>query len=518
MSRSRPLLQLALIMLLGLGCNVPYASDSSHDSQARMAAQNCRQHGPAAYQGLDPEAIRSGFRKQVENFQGLAEEALGEREKLIQGALLLREKRERNEALSGANLESIRLATLAHISLRERLIGIAEQHECWLLPLNNSQNQNQALLEIRDQAVMLALSAALLLYDNYLLAVSLYEQEGALRRIIDQADSGWGLSPGQLRQAQRLYLSEHNRQRVKRAIRHYQSHIRPQRERIEAAESRYLIGLIEQSPSFAHIQERGLPGRLLGRIGLFNQLTQDSMRGLSKHGSSLFSMLFGNAVGIVETRRGYLHNQPEVQARLLGQLRAGDILLEKTPFRLTDALIPGYWGHVAIWAGNEAELRELGIWEHPVVAPHQQAIRSGRSVIEALRPGVTANTLAKFMNVDDLLALRDPTAGKEAQAQRILRALRQIGKAYDFNFDVETTDRIVCSELVYQVFTEMSWPTSRTLGRATISPDQVAERALDERGLTVVALYKGGKAVEQDATQQLRRLLRGKDEARLALR
>ena len=33
--------------------------------------------------------------------------------------------------------------------------------------------------------------------------------------------------------------------------------------------------------------------------------------------------------------------------------QAGDILLEKTPFRLTDKLIPGYWGHAAVWIGGE---------------------------------------------------------------------------------------------------------------------------------------------------------------------
>jgi uncharacterized protein YycO len=153
-----------------------------------------------------------------------------------------------------------------------------------------------------------------------------------------------------------------------------------------------------------------------------------------------------------------------------------------------------------------------------VLRQHQASIRNGRSVIEALRPGVTASTLAHFMNVDDLLALRDPAASREAQVQRVLRAFRQIGKPYDFNFDVESTDRIVCSELVYQVFTEMSWPTSRAMGRATISPDQVAERALDGQGLHVVALYQAGKPIEQDPARQLHRLMRGREPAKVALR
>lgn len=485
---------------------------------AAAAAGSCAAQEIETLQPLAADAVQAVFRERIEAFQPLAEEALAEREKLIRGAIVLRDKRERGEPLSGANLENIRLATLAHIKLRERLLQIAEHNECWLEPLAPALRTRAEFQRARNEGVMMALAAALLLYDNYLLAVSLYEQDGALRRIVDQADPGWGLSPGQMREAQRGYHSEAKRQRVRRAIEHYQREIRPQRDSLPSSEERYLAGLVEQSPSFVRIQESSVAGRVLNRIGLFNQLTGDQVRRLGKDGMGMFSMLFGNAIGVIETRQGYLHENQSARTQLLSQLKAGDILLEKTPFRLTDALIPGYWGHVAIWVGNEAELRELGVWDHPVLRPHQASIRNGRSVIEALRPGVTASTLAHFMNVDDLLALRDPAASREAQVQRVLRAFRQIGKPYDFNFDVESTDRIVCSELVYQVFTEMSWPTSRAMGRATISPDQVAERALDGQGLQVVALYQAGKPIEQDPARQLHRLMRGREPAKVALR
>ena len=51
----------------------------------------------------------------------------------------------------------------------------------------------------------------------------------------------------------------------------------------------------------------------------------------------------------------------------------------------------------------------------------------------------------------------------------------QIGKDYDFNFDVETLDKIVCSELIYLVFGNVVWPTKYQLMRNTISPDNVGE-------------------------------------------
>ena len=183
------------------------------------------------------------------------------------------------------------------------------------------------------------------------------------------------------------------------------------------------------------------------------------------------------------------------------------MLLEKTPFRLTDLMIPGYWGHAAIWVGSETELRELGVWDHPAVRPHQERVRRGKGVIEALRSGVVLNSFAHFLNVDDLAVLRPAQPDRAVQAARVLRAFRQLGKAYDFNFDVESTDRIVCSELIYQVYTEMPWPTSKQLGRATISPDQVAQRALPGGPLRVILLVEAGRLIESEPDARMLALL-----------
>ena len=50
----------------------------------------------------------------------------------------------------------------------------------------------------------------------------------------------------------------------------------------------------------------------------------------------------------------------------------------------------------------------------------------------------------------------------------------QIGKAYDFNFDITTLDKIVCSELIYIFYGNVKWPTPYRLGRATVTPDDIA--------------------------------------------
>ncbi|OIO72956.1 MAG: hypothetical protein CO186_04755 [Zetaproteobacteria bacterium CG_4_9_14_3_um_filter_49_83] len=213
-------------------------------------------------------------------------------------------------------------------------------------------------------------------------------------------------------------------------------------------------------------------------------------------------------MGLIEACKGKLYEKQDVQTQIGSQLRAGDILLEKTPFRLTDKLIPGHWGHAAIWIGSEDEIKALGIWNDPAVVPFHDRIRAGRGVVEALRSGVNMNSLHHFLNVDDLAVLRSPHADKALQAKHILLALRQVGKAYDFNFDIETTDKIVCSELVYTVYIDMSWPTERTLGRYVISPDHVARKAIEHSGLELVTFYHDGQHIDDHPLDVMKQLLK----------
>ena len=75
---------------------------------------------------------------------------------------------------------------------------------------------------------------------------------------------------------------------------------------------------------------------------------------------------------------------------LASQLKPLDILLEKTPFRITDKFIPGYYGHLAIWIGTEQDLREAGVWKDlPQLYKMAQERYSyeGPSFQEAVRQG-----------------------------------------------------------------------------------------------------------------------------------
>lgn len=229
------------------------------------------------------------------------------------------------------------------------------------------------------------------------------------------------------------------------------------------------------------------------------------------------SQIFGNTVGQVQTRDGKLKvlaKDPVAMDGFKAKLKPLDILLEKTPFRLTDHFIPGHYGHVAIWLGRPEEIveykvvyqgQEIFLLDHPLVGKYLEQMSLGKLIVEALRePGVTVNTLEHFMDIDDFLVLRSNRL--EDIGGKILRTIEQIGKPYDFNFDVETESSIVCSELVYRVFDDQQWPTDRTMGRYTISPDHVAWKTIDSC-LKPIIMFHDGAEVTQNMTGELKLLL-----------
>lgn len=249
------------------------------------------------------------------------------------------------------------------------------------------------------------------------------------------------------------------------------------------------------------------------------------------------SKVFGNFVGLFQSRNGYLHSwSDEQEEAVASELRALDVVMEKTPFRLTDQFIPGHFGHAAIWTGGEEELTELGVWQElPRLykravekfnykgLPFQEAVRKKSRLIEALRPGVQFNTFRNFLDVDDLAVIRmrncdeDEDSGKSTiprslltkfedikcltpaiKREYLIKAFEQVGKDYDFAFNVNTEDTIVCSELIYRTYLDINFETSLTVGQYNISPDQVAKKADDpEDPFSPILMYHQGQQVEE---------------------
>ncbi|MBW6507016.1 MAG: hypothetical protein K0B00_09725 [Rhodobacteraceae bacterium] len=204
-----------------------------------------------------------------------------------------------------------------------------------------------------------------------------------------------------------------------------------------------------------------------------------------------FAPAFGNLVGGSILRPGHLAD-PAPQAAALKVIKPLDVVVLSSKGRASGNTIPGLFGHLAMYLGSEAELRALGMWNHPSVAPHQAEIRAGATFIEADRYGVHLSTPEIVLDTDKILLLRPQLAGNARRREIVVGLASRLGMEFDYHFDNATPDVLYCAELVSIVMPELNMPTRTIYGRQSILPDDVAAQAAVRRSnLTFAAYFRG---------------------------
>ena len=455
----------------------------------------------------DGASVELIFQEDFEKLLLLVEYSLVARSQMLEVANRLRLNKV--EPLSSRDLIILKTGTEDYLDIREDLYAIANAYECSIDVEESTLAEYNIDPQLRLKGLMLSLGAALTLYDNYMLGTVLFEQDSRLRKVINDPDMGFGIIANKLMEMTLAASSIENRHRVRRAITIYEESKKSISSADEDSDFAYLQLLIDSSPSYNYAKKIRVKEIASRKFVAFERISADMIAETTNEGFDMLSGLFGNTLGLYESRKGKLYGDEEALQNIQATLQPLDILLEKTPFRLTDKIIPGHFGHVAIWTGTKAELIDIGIWDDIHVKPYADEIGSPANsnskdehqIIEALRSGVQLSTLEHFMNIDDFAILRPVFKEdiKEALTKEaLIMAFRQLGKKYDFNFDVNTTDKIVCSELAYLSFPSIDWPTEKILGRHSISPDNVAKLAWNSLPLELIMFYHDGQLIDKD--------------------
>lgn len=224
----------------------------------------------------------------------------------------------------------------------------------------------------------------------------------------------------------------------------------------------------------------------------------------------------------------------EINAKLL----PGDIFFQRREWNLTNAGIPGYWTHAALFVGDSTTrdhlnrddsvrswVRSLGIesgsFEDLLGSRFPSAYNSnvqfdssGRShsVLESLSPGVVFQTLNVSLDCDGVGVLR-PRLTLLEKAQAIHKSFQYHGRKYDYNFDFLTDSTLVCSELIYKTFEPnenyrgIKFAIENVAGRFTVPANKMVkqfDRNYGALNLDFVCFYDGdmqdGRAYPKDET------------------
>jgi hypothetical protein len=179
-----------------------------------------------------------------------------------------------------------------------------------------------------------------------------------------------------------------------------------------------------------------------------------------------------------------------VLRRIAALLRPGDVLITRRERVLSNLFLPGYWPHASLYLGPAADRERLGIFVSPERAARWvEPLR----VLEARKDGVRFRALEDTLAVDAVAVIR-PKVGPAAIAEALTEAITHEGKAYNFDFDFFSSDRLVCTEVVYRAYDgagggAIEIALTQRAGRPTLSAEDLLDLAARDRGFEAVAVF-----------------------------
>lgn len=191
---------------------------------------------------------------------------------------------------------------------------------------------------------------------------------------------------------------------------------------------------------------------------------------------------------------GLMAAHPEAIDQAKTTAQPMDILALSAKSHAGSRFFSGWFTHTAIYIGNERKLRAAGLWSHPAITPHHDAIRGGMDVIHGIAPRVRLDRLDDVLSQRDAVAILRPTIGRREKGLVASRALSTLNYGFDFTYNLNTCDAFACTEVVARSYKSIDFPLRELLGEPVLLPDDVAAKGIRNEGLRLVAYIEAREA------------------------
>jgi hypothetical protein len=375
--------------------------------------------------------------------------------------------------------ERIRGAFARYLGVRAALHGTIQELEPVLNRRDLSKEEHIRVFTVAFCAACMLMRAARFLIDNF-------SKSNVVWRKLDEEEPRFGIPRKQFSSVYQAATRPWNVWRYYRAVEFSRDHSEAIRSFASCPDIGEVVALLEhEHPEAIRISKRAEAKNRL-RYWLH------SLR--RRRNSTLSQMSFAifEASGRTISELGNPFHRKRVAPGVVRAarkiLQPGDAIVTRHDDAMSNLFLPGYWPHGALYIGTAEQRRELG-----VSMTDDRWRRSGSSVrvLEARKDGVQFRSLSDTLHVDAFTILR-PELDAVRMAEALTRAAEHEGKYYDFEFDFNRADRLVCTEVIYRGFHmvgNLQFPLKQRAGRPTFSAEDLLDLALDGHGYKVVAVF-----------------------------
>ena len=451
----------------------------------------------------DPDAAARELRRDVEGVLSAVRQLDGMQEQMAN--LRADFRRGDRDFLTQEDHDEIHSLLVLYLDLRSMLLKTV-----WLYRGDNTEAAVMTDDPLEARAFLTAYTAAVLLVEKAWLIYSTFQDDATTRRQLDLGDLAWGIPSGVFSNIESSLSNETVMAELRTAVRRFES------DRQE--------GRLPQGAPWSDLADRaGLARPALDAV--FDNVGGRKLRRAFRELDRQLRAPAGEfkpAVSMAVSRFRLKDRPPHrglINADQLQELQAllqpGDILVERRNWFISNSVLPGFWPHAALYLGSYEELVDLGVAMDPQAAPHmlefqgQNELGDDFAVIEAIGEGVIYTSFEQSVGEADAVAVLRPNLSEEELRDALGRALSHRGKEYDFDFDFETTDRLVCTELIFRAYDGILDISLRTImGKPRIAASDYVRMWADgrESGVPQFELVRfldfdepNGVAVEADA-------------------
>jgi hypothetical protein len=431
---------------------------------------------PSALAGLPPDKLEPQIKADAERLRTVA---AGLEELEAKSAALHREldaarKAEGREFYRPDEDDRIRWQFVTFLSYRAALLRLAATYGNYESVRDITQ---------RARCCMLGTAAAGLSYEAALKLITTYRENPTARKKLNEREPRWGLPADLFDKVAASASSQENFLMYNEMARFYVGNRDAWKRDAawEEAEFSWLDERIGRSLQFVQAHPVSRTKEWLTRL---ERRIKKDVKTPVYAAQSMLSEWIGD-LRIVKDEPLITHEQ--VHNDIKPKLQPGDIFLERRNWFLSNAFLPGFWPHSALYIGTEDDLKALGIADRPEVkrrwAEYTRRGHDGgvHTILESVSDGVIFNTAEESMHADHVAILR-PRLTREQIGEAIVRAFSHQGKPYDFEFDFFTSDKLVCTELIYRAYEGMiRFDLVRIMGRDTLPALEIGRKFVKEK-------------------------------------